>query len=44
MKIDESSDKVEGAKTNTPPKMNINSLLPSWTVSHDVGVSGFKER
>ena len=46
--------KVEGAKTNTPPKTNTytytykhlpiaNTLLPS-IVSHDVGVSGPTER
>ena len=38
--------KVEGAKTNTPPKTNTYKRLPiantllSWTVSRDVGVSG----
>ena len=41
--------KVEGAKTNTPPKTNTykrlptaNTLLP-WTIPHGVRVSGLTE-
>ena len=42
--------KVEGAKTNTPPKANTYKRLPitntwwPWTVFHDVGVSRPTER